>query len=71
MTKDHDPRAEELYNLRLALATFALQLDVFEARLKNRSSEKTIITSLPAATKATLANNIVSAMKSGNKKQPD
>jgi hypothetical protein len=33
---DHrdDARAEELNNLRLALATFALQLDVFEMRLK-------------------------------------
>jgi hypothetical protein len=27
-----DPREEELRNLRLALATFALQLDVFEMR---------------------------------------
>jgi hypothetical protein len=31
-----DPRAEELINLRLALATFALQLDAFEARIKVR-----------------------------------
>ena len=31
-----DPRANELNNLRLALATFALQLDAFEARLKVR-----------------------------------
>jgi hypothetical protein len=31
-----DPRAKELNNLRLALATFALQLDAFEARLKVR-----------------------------------
>ena len=27
-----DARAEELHNLRLALATFALQLDAFEMR---------------------------------------
>ena len=27
-----DPRAEELHNLRVALATFALQLDAFEMR---------------------------------------
>jgi hypothetical protein len=27
-----DQRAEELHNLKLALATFALQLDAFEAR---------------------------------------
>ena len=31
---DHDPREEELDSLRLALATFALRLDAFEARLK-------------------------------------
>ena len=33
-TRDHrdDARAEELTNLRLALATFALQLDAFEMR---------------------------------------
>jgi hypothetical protein len=31
-----DPRAEELNSLRLALATFALKLDAFEARLKLR-----------------------------------
>ncbi len=31
---DRDPRSEELNNLRTALATFALQLDAFEARLK-------------------------------------
>ncbi len=29
-------RAEELASLKLALATFALQLDAFEARLKRR-----------------------------------
>jgi hypothetical protein len=29
-----DARAEELHNLRLALATFALQLDAFEVRLR-------------------------------------
>jgi hypothetical protein len=31
-----DPRAEELNSLRLALATFALKLDAFEARSKLR-----------------------------------
>jgi hypothetical protein len=29
-----DARAEELHNLRLALATFALQLDAFEMRIR-------------------------------------
>ena len=34
LTQGHgkDTRAEELHNLRLALATFALQLDAFEMR---------------------------------------
>jgi hypothetical protein len=36
---DHDPRAEELNSLRLALAAFALQLDAFEARLKTRRTK--------------------------------
>jgi hypothetical protein len=34
-----DPSAEELNSLRLALATFALQLDAFEARLKLRRGQ--------------------------------
>jgi hypothetical protein len=36
---DHrdDARAAELNNLRLALVTFALQLDVFESRIRRGS----------------------------------
>jgi len=34
MAQGHDARAEELSNLRLALATFALQLDAFELRAR-------------------------------------
>jgi hypothetical protein len=34
MGQGEDARAKELHNLRLALATFALQLDVFEMRAK-------------------------------------
>jgi hypothetical protein len=36
---DHrdDARAAELDNLRLALVTFALQLDVFESRIRSAS----------------------------------
>jgi hypothetical protein len=34
---DQDPRAKELDSLRLALATFALRLDAFEARLKDQA----------------------------------
>jgi hypothetical protein len=34
-----DARARELNNLRLALATFALQLDAFEMRMSGASSK--------------------------------
>jgi hypothetical protein len=33
MDRRNDTRAQELSNLRLALATFAVQLDVFEMRM--------------------------------------
>jgi hypothetical protein len=35
MIRGHDARAEELSNLRLALATFALQLDAFELQARD------------------------------------
>jgi hypothetical protein len=34
MDRRHDPRTEELNNLKLALAAFALQLAAFEMRLQ-------------------------------------
>jgi hypothetical protein len=43
----HDARAEELDNLRLALATFALQLDVFEMRT-NESLRASVKPQIPA-----------------------
>jgi hypothetical protein len=36
---DRDPRAEELDNLKVALATFALQLDAFEDCIKVRPAK--------------------------------
>jgi hypothetical protein len=36
MDRRDDARTEELDNLRLALATFALQLDAFEMRISER-----------------------------------
>jgi len=36
MNRGHDARAEELSNLRLALATFALQLDAFELQAREQ-----------------------------------
>ena len=35
MNQWDDQRAQELSNLKLALATFALRLDTFEARMKS------------------------------------
>ena len=35
-----DPRAEELNSLRLALATFAVKLDAFEARIRRGQTQK-------------------------------
>jgi hypothetical protein len=63
---DRDPRAEELNNLRLALAIFALHLDAFEARLNNRSAEASTAAARPRASDPAFANKIVSAMKSAN-----
>jgi hypothetical protein len=61
-----DPRVEELHRLRFALASFALQLDAFEARLKSRSSETTMKPSRPTASETDFASKIVSAMKSAD-----
>ena len=56
---DRDPRAKELYNLKLALATFALQLDAFEARLKSAAQNNGPFHSAPPDIR--LANKLVSA----------
>jgi hypothetical protein len=58
---DRDPRVEELMNLRFAMATFALQLDAFEARLKGRSPKTTLKAFHPAP--PDIANRIVAAMR--------
>jgi hypothetical protein len=39
---DHDPRAEELNSLGLALARFSLQLAAYEARLKGRRTRQAL-----------------------------
>ena len=36
MNKRGDQRAQEVNNLKLELATFALRLDAFEARMRNQ-----------------------------------
>jgi hypothetical protein len=62
---DSDPRAKELSNLKLALATFALQLDAFEARLKSLLPLKiTTVKAVRPAPDIGFAYKIVSAMKS-------
>jgi hypothetical protein len=59
---NRDARAEELNNLKVALATFALRLDAFEARLKSRSFEKPA-NPPAAAIEPQFAKNIILAMK--------
>jgi hypothetical protein len=66
---DRDPRAEELNNLRLAMATFAIQLDAFEARVKGgplRIGTKPKIADPPPG--IDLAIKIVAAMKNAPRK---
>ncbi len=47
---DHggDARAEELSNLKLALATFAMHLDVFEMRMNRGSRDSNVALHAPA-----------------------
>jgi hypothetical protein len=47
MDQRDDARAEELNNLRLALATFALQLDIFEMRMGGGSLRIGIESEIP------------------------
>jgi hypothetical protein len=54
MALRHDTRAEELDNLRLALATFALQLDAFELRAREELLVAGIELGVPTARPARL-----------------
>jgi hypothetical protein len=67
---DQDPRAKELSNLKLSLATFALQLDAFESRLRSQSFEAATKTALPFRRGAQFATTIVSAMRMGRAEPP-
>lgn len=59
-----DLRAAELNNLKLVLATFALQLNAFEERLKTRSFETEHHSLRPPRTSdVQFANKILQAMK--------
>jgi hypothetical protein len=59
-----DPRATELIKLKLALATFAVQLDAFEACLISRSFKMAVKSFLPLTPDIGFASQIVFAMKS-------
>ena len=62
---DHpdDQRTEELNNLRLAMATFALQLDAFEVRLKDRRTQTNAKPSKPVSPATAFAKQVIGAMK--------
>ena len=59
MPRPDEARAQELINLKVALAMFAVQLDAFEARMGVRPA---IVHDLSAIRER--ANAVVSAMKS-------
>jgi hypothetical protein len=60
---DRDPRANELANLKEALANFEHQLDLFEARVGDRS--KTCPAQCPASAdpQTAFAKEVVNAMR--------
>jgi hypothetical protein len=62
---DHrdDQRAEELINLRWALAAFALQLDAFEIRLMGRGTNINGGPSKPVSPDTAFAKQVIGAMK--------
>jgi hypothetical protein len=58
-----DQRAEELINVRWALATFALQLDAFEVRLNGRETKINGEPSKPISPGTAFAKQVIGAMK--------
>jgi hypothetical protein len=57
-----DRRIEELNNLRIALATFAIHLDAFEARLTGRPTKSLAEPMKAASQDLAFAKQIVAAM---------
>lgn len=57
-----DRRVEELQNLRMALATFAIHLDAFEARLIGRPARPLAESAKPVPQDLAFAKQIVAAM---------
>ena len=63
MDQQDDQRTAELNNLRLALATFALQLDAFEVRLNGRGTKINGEPSKPISPGTAFAKQVIGAMK--------
>ena len=61
---DRDKRAKELSHLKLALATFAIQLDAFEARLKGRKTSVKALVKPSVKASPPMAPEMESAKKS-------
>jgi hypothetical protein len=72
MDHEDEARAKELIGLRLALAAFAVQLDLFEARIRDRRT-KPSLGPLGIQPNRGFANQIIAAMKSspGDKRTED
>jgi hypothetical protein len=63
MDQQDDQRTAELNSLRLALATFALQLDAFELRLKGRGTKINGESLKPVSPDTAFAKQVIGAMK--------
>jgi hypothetical protein len=63
MEHRYDKRAEELTNLRLALATLALQFDAFEARLKGCRTKTNAEQTKLVSPDVGFARQVIGAMK--------
>jgi hypothetical protein len=62
MRRNLDRRVEELDNLRVALSTFAVHLDAFEARLKASPKKSISKSSKPISADPAFAKLVVAAM---------
>jgi hypothetical protein len=73
MRRYSDRRVEELDNLRVALSTFAVHLDAFEARLKNSKRKPIAKPSKPMTPDPAFAKLIVAAMSggAGGRREPE
>jgi hypothetical protein len=63
MNQRDDQKAQEISNLELALATFALRLDAFEARMKSRLTKTNPESSKLSSPDIGLAKQVAEPMK--------